>query len=207
MVALVLPSFLPAEFALTVILNKLGYGGITFTVIGIMMFIRIDGKPLLDVRALAKNFSWDVYILMAYFIPLSSLLTSDVTGVKPTLSEFFEPILSVLSPYAFVVTVIALAAILTNFLNNSIIGVLFASFVAVLGDSLVDVNVYALAVLIMFSSSFSMATPAANPVNAFLFSQTDLIKFKNHLIHGTICCLFLFIVSVTVLWAVANMAF
>lgn len=207
LLALLLPNFLPAEMFLAVFLKKLGYGGIVFLVLGIMMFVRIDGESLLNLPSLAKDFNWGVYILMAYFMPISSLLTSDITGVKPTLSTMFEPVLSVLSPYMFVIVVIALAAILTNFLNNTIIAVLFASLVTVLGGSLSGINIYVVVILVMIAANFSVATPAANPVNAFLFSQVDLIKFKDHLLHSCICCAFLIFVTVTLLWMLGNIMF
>ena len=171
------------------------------------MFVRIDGESLLNLPSLAKDFNWGVHILMAYFMPISSLLTSDITGVKPTLSTMFEPVLSVLSPYMFVIVVIALAAILTNILNNTIIAVLFVSLVTVLGGSLSGINIYVVVILVMIAANFSVATPAANPVNAFLFSQGDLIKFKDHLLHSCICCAFLIFVTVTLLWMLGNIMF
>lgn len=81
---------------------------------------------------------------------------------------------------------------------------LFISFAIVLADSIVGVNVHALIMLIVIGSFFSLVTPAAI---AFLFSQNDLIKAKDFMMHVLITCIFLVVITVTALYAYANVIF
>ncbi len=41
----------------------------------------------------------------------------------------------------------------------------------------------------------SMFFPAANPMNAILFAQKDLVTFKAEFVHGIISCVFLCVVA------------
>lgn len=205
LVALLLPGILPSEWLITIKLNALGMGGIAFVVLLCMMTVRVDGEPLLDIREMGKGFQWDVLIITAYFTPLAGLLVADDYGLKATLSTVFQPIVSSLSAYTFVVAIVVIAAIATNFLNNQAVGILFISMLAVLGDSLVGVNLYATAIMIMIAAVFSMAMPSANPVCAYLFSQRDLIHFKDHAIHAWICCFVLIGYTCTVLYLFLNL--
>lgn len=74
LIALLLPSFMPADF----FLNRLGGGGTVLAILAIMMLVYIEGEPLMDLRAVGKKFNWDIFFNCAYFIPMGSLLTSDV---------------------------------------------------------------------------------------------------------------------------------
>ena len=47
----------------------------------------------------------------------------------------------------------------------------------------------------MIGSSMSMFFPAANPMNAILFAQKDLVTFKAEVVHGIISCVFLCVVA------------
>ena len=199
LIALLLPNLLPKTFFLTVLLNGWGYGGIAFLILAIMMVIRIDGEPLVRINKLSKDFSWDVYILCAYFIPTASLLVSDITGVKPTITALFQPLLQALSsPYIFLAVIVILTVLLTNFFNNLVTCTLSISLMSILAESLPGLNIYSALVLVTIASSFSMATPAASPVNAYVFSKSEYLKFKTHLLHSSLCCIVLTIVSVII---------
>ena len=205
LLGLLLPGLLPSDWWITIKLNALGMGGVAFAILILMMTIRVEGEPLLNLREAAQKFDWGVLIVTAYFTPLAGLLVADEYGLKMTIANFFQPIIGGFLSYLFVVTIVAASAILTNFLNNQAVGILFISMLAVLSDSLSGVNIYATAILLMIAAVFSMAMPSANPVCAYLFTQKDIIKFKDHAIHAWICCIVLIIYTVTVLYGFFNL--
>lgn len=203
LIALLLPSFLPADFYL----NRFGMGGIVLLILAVMMLIHVDGEPLLDLRAVGRDLSWDIFFNCAYFVPMGSLLVSDVTGIKPTISTIFEPILTSLPPIAFIIALMVVVILLTNFLNNGPVAMIFISLALVLGDAMVGINQLALIMLVVVASFFSLATPAANAAIAFLFTQKDLIHPKDYIVHALLTLAFMGFLTVTVVYGYANIIF
>ncbi len=178
-VCLLLPSILPANLGITALLNNIGVGGISILFVALMMLVRVDGKPLLELGPLMKHYSFPMLIIMGYFTPLASAFSSDDVGIKTALVNLFQPILGNLSSYGFVVAIVLITVILTNFLNNLPIGSIFVSLVVVLAGDLAGVNIYAVVVMLIFACFISIVLPPANVPNAVIYGQRDLITFKN----------------------------
>lgn len=197
------PSLLPKTFFLTVFINKLGIAGCLMFLTVIMTLVRFDGKPLLDFREMsAKSFNWDIYLTMCFVIPFAGLFTSDATGIKPFIVGLVQPILSGLSPMAFIIITMLLATILTNFANNMVVAAVFATMIFTLGGSL-GLEIMPLIAVLILCSSLSMVTPAACPNSAIMFANSQWCKtsdlYKYCLI--TVSIAFVLTVSVGMLWA------
>lgn len=202
LVALLLPSFTPQEF----ILNKLGSGGIVLALLAVMMLIPLDGEPLLDLRKVGKDVNWDIFFNCAYFMPMGALLTSDVTGIKATISTLFRPFFSSLSPFVTVLAFVVISALVTQFLNNAIVAIVFISMINVLGDAL-TVKPAVCVVLISLAAFMSVATPAANAAIAILYTEKEVIDPKKLMIQGAKTIVFLILVTVTAFYGYANLIF
>ena len=181
---LIVPSFLPAS-AVKDVLNGLGSCGSAFIGIILMMTIKVDGKPLMDFRAAAKDVSWDVLITVAACLPLMSLLTSEGTGVQEMLMQVFMPILGGMPPIAFGLCVVIVVVLLTNFMSNyvaAIIGwTLTLLYSAQIGASMLPV-VYTLLVC----SHLAFATPAASVFAQIAFANTQWIEAKSFMKYTTL---------------------
>lgn len=200
LISLILPSILPKDFFITEFFARLGYAGTVFAFLLVMMTVKVDGKSLISIGELAKDFDWAMFLLLVFFIPLATALPSDQAGIKESISLFVQPILSDLSSYMLVVVLILMVTVLTNFLNNMIVALIFVSILASLNLEAMGLNIVVLAVMILCSSVYAMFSPAASPVSAFIFSQKDLITFRTHCMHGLKCCAVIVLFSVTAVY-------
>lgn len=198
LITMVLPSLLPTSLTITNILNTLNVGGIAIVYLFLFLIIHVDHKPLMDLGKLAKDFSWGMILMMAYFTPVASLLTEESTGINATISSVFGPILGGLPPYVFVIVVGMLTAFLTNFFNNGIVAILFMTLSCMLAGSVPGINLGALCIVIVICSVLAVVLPSACPTNAFLFSHRDITTFKGQALHGLLCCFILCLLTTTV---------
>ena len=194
---IIVPSFLPADWKATIIFKTLGNGGSVLIALFVMSLIRIDGQPLLDIGKTAKGVSWDLLFMMAFFMPIASLLTSDATGIKDTVSIMLQPIMSGLNPLAVILLLTLATLILTNFMNNLVIAIIILSMMSVLTDFLGEYNLVAVMNLIIFSSTIAYILPSGCPTSAYCYSQTELIKFNKQFLHTVICGILMFVILMT----------
>lgn len=125
---LFLPSILPAEWTITQVLNKLGIPGLSILAFVLFCIIRSDGKSIVNLKYLSgEKVSWDLPVLLACVMAVSTALTDDMTGVKPFLSSVLNPLLGGLSPFLLFVAMAAICIFLTNLANNGVIALLLLS--------------------------------------------------------------------------------
>ncbi len=185
LIFMLLPGILPQNWIIAVYINRLGTTGIAFMFMALMLLIQVEGTPLLDIPKLAKDFQWSVIFMMACFMPLSNLMSSDAVGLKQTIAMVFGPSLSTMSPLLFTLVVVSLAVLATNFLNNGVVFMLFISAVALMADSLPGVNILAVSYLIGLGATMCYALPSGNMMMAYMFSFKDLINVKEFALRNT----------------------
>ena len=188
-ILLLFPSILPKGWLIARILNGIGATGVVFLIIGIMCCLRLDDKPLLDFREMARQgIQWDVVILTATVVPLISLITAESTGIKPFLSQMLQPIFAGKPDILFIALVILFSIILTNLCNNAVTGVLFVAitygFAADMG-----MNTTVMTMLIVFCVHLAVLTPAGSPMAAVLHGNRQWISAAEIYKYGTIAVL------------------
>lgn len=198
LILLVLPNFLPDTWAITTSLMTLGSGGCVLLALFIMAVVHIDGEPVLDIRKTARDVSWDMIFMTAYFAPIASLLTSDATGIKATISIMLEPFLTGLSPIFIIIAIAVIGVLLTNLMNNLVVAVILISMVSMLGDFLVGFNLITLMCIILCCCNIAYILPSACPTNAYLYSQTELIQFKDQFPHAVLTGIVMLILILTI---------
>lgn len=177
-VMMLLPSFLPKSWMVTQLLIKLGNNGIILLIFVAMMLFKVDGEPLMDFPKFAKNISWDVYIMFLIILPLASLLTSDMTGIKPMFVELLSPSLVGKSFWIFAFIVLASGALLTNVSNNAVLGVIYINLMYPIAQ-IMDLNVLPIIAVMVFTIQLAYLTPAASAPAAIVFSNVQWIKTKD----------------------------
>lgn len=202
MVSLMIPSIpLPFEFWKT--LQTLGLGGLSVLLMGIFYFIETDEKPLLNIKGLGNNFSWDMWFMVITITYISGQITNESTGIQAMVKDVIYPLLDGLSSFTLIIVLIILTIILTNFINNIVAGTLMISFAGVL-SGVFDMNMGAVVLVLALSAMNAYATPAASPNAAIFFGQKDLISFKSMCIHGTLTVLFLIVYIIGVIYPWLN---
>lgn len=169
-VALFLPSILPKTWAITVMLNKIGIPGIAMIMFVIFCIVQYEGKPIVNVKYLAgEKIAWDLPVLLACVMAISSALTADVTGVKPFLSGVLNPIFGGMSPFVLFVVVMVVCVVLTNLANNGVIALLLLSitFIAISGMEPIG-NIGLFVTMLAFMSQVAFLIPGSSLWGALL---------------------------------------
>lgn len=189
LIGLMLPDFLGSSAIwLFSTIGYLGTGGVILTLLVIMMAIKIDGEPLMDLQKLSGKFQWGVYFCVSFYMSFASALVSGDAGITATLQELCGAVLSRVPTMVFVFAAIVAAIVVTNVLNNTITVIIFMSLFFSVADSLPGVNLMAVTITLILSSFVACATPAANPVCAFLYAATDIVNRKQLLVYGCLTC-------------------
>ena len=193
MAMLLVPSILPDSWAITPIITGLGLGGLTLFLVAILMMIKVEGKPLMDLGEIASQYPWNVYFVIVVLLPLADALSSDAVGLKQLLSAGATSLLSGLPGVLTIFLVVLISAVATNFANNMVVCSVFVTIICFMGDAL-PFSTAVMSCLVTLATNLSMFFPAANPMNAIIFSQKNIVTFKAEFTHGLISCVFLCVV-------------
>lgn len=174
------------------VFHQLGIGGVSLLVLLLMMFIQVDGAPLVDLKALSGHFSWGMYLLMVFLIPFSGFIGGPAAGIAATMKSLVTPVLTMVPPAAFLILAMVFTTLITNFLNNMPVAVIFISLMGTLQSSLTGINFGASCVAIVMCAFISMATPAANSAAVYVYGNRDLApSLRSILGMGSIFCVIL----------------
>lgn len=121
---LLIPAFLPKDLLVVKFLKSIGNTGICMFLVGIMCFIKVNGKPLLRFKAMVDDgVAWGIIFILAMVQPLSGAMANPASGITPFLMSVLEPLFGTGSPMFFALCMGLLATILTQFINNGAVGV------------------------------------------------------------------------------------
>lgn len=185
-ILLIIPSFLPKALFLAQVLNGLGATGIITAMVTLMVFIRVKGEPLLNFKEMVfAGVQWDALILTAAVMPMSAALVMPATGLTAFLTTILTPVFAGKSPMLFIILVLGVAMLLTNFANNVVVGMLMLPVVFSLSGTLL-LDSAGIAVLLTYCCHMAILTPAACPFAAVMHGNKEWVKTKDVFIYGTV---------------------
>lgn len=163
-------------------LSVLNWLNTNLGVIGFMAILWIfviachaDGAPILDMRKAASAFQWDMLILIAVALLISSVLTAQETGISGWMAGLLMPLFAGVSPVAFLFVLAIVTIILTNLGNNIAVCFIMINLTCAMYNNGFEVNITAAALIISLSSVFvAYLTPAASMPGALLHSNPML---------------------------------
>jgi len=206
-VLMLLPSFLPDGFIVTELLNTLGAGGVAILLTGLMCVIRVEGKPILDFGAVAsKSINWDVYIMVAMALALSSALTNEATGVMALMTQVFEPVLGGHSAIVLFILTLLVAIFITSFASSMVIGIAFMPILVIFGVE-AAVNLPALASVTILLLHYSIILPSASVFAAMLWSNEEWVKPKDVFKYGAFIVVAATVVAIAVMMPISLVLF
>lgn len=135
-----------------------------------MIVIKVDGKPLMDMRKASADFGWDMLFLIAIALLVSSCLTSEGTGISAWLAGLITP----LFPGGGVSFLIALGAatlFLTNVANNIAVCFIMINIVCAMYLNGFPVDLLAASMLISVSALVAFLTPASSMPGAMIHAS------------------------------------
>ena len=153
---------------------------------------------------LAKTFKdgipWETMMILAFAVVATSALTNAGTGIKDQISAWLTPLFGEgTGTVLFVFLIILLSAIITNFIGNLVVGLMFVPIVVAFASSAgVAQN---LVVAIAVTTNMSLFLPSGSPLAALLHSNTewctsnDIYKYSWPIVFaGVVAC---FIITLT----------
>ena len=206
-VLLMIPSIFPTTWkAIEVIKNLTVVGQVLIPVL-IFMVIRHDGKPIINFPQIAaKYFPWDLLVIMAVVMPLSSFLCADTTGVKDLMITLIGPVVN-FEVVAFLLAIMGLTVFLTNFANNFVIGMIMMPIIYAFALSNSSLSPNAAFMILLFCTHFACLTPGATPYAATTFSKSDWIRQKEVFKYGIPSVVLLFLVTLPTIYLFAKLIF
>lgn len=171
-------AVLPATWKLTQVLNGLGLCGISMILLGVMTFVKVEGKYLFSFREYVDMMQWDCLFICAVIMPLSGMLTMEGTGINDLISSTVGSVLGGLPGLAFVAVALLLGVILTNFANNVSICILLMPVILSVSASL-GLEPAPIYMCMIFAVHLAMLTPGACPYAALVWGNTEWITAKD----------------------------
>lgn len=126
--------------------------------------------------SLAKTFKdgipWETMMILAFAVIATSALTNANCGIKDQIAAWLTPLFGEGTGTAvFIFLIILLSAIITNFIGNLVVGLMFVPIVVAFASSAsVSQN---LVVAIAVTTNMSLFLPSGSPLAALLHSNTE----------------------------------
>lgn len=170
--ASLLASRIPAVNWLNVQIGVVGF----MTILWIFVIVyKTEGQPILDMRQAAEAFQWDMLMLIAVALLISSVLTSEGTGISGWLAGLLMPLFAGVSPLVFLLVLAVVTIILTNLGNNIAVCFVMINLTCAMYNNGFAINITAAALIISLCSVFvAYLTPAASLPGALLHSNPAL---------------------------------
>lgn len=206
-VLMLIPSVLPKDFVLTQVLSKWTTTGIPMLFIGFFALLKFGGEPVLPLQKVAaQGVKWDVMFLVMAVLPFSSAIQSEDCGITAFMMDKFAPFLSGKSSMFFIIAVMVVALILTNFLNNALAGSIILPVVyPFLGAMGIDPVIMCMLLIIVLN--LAILTPAASPMAAVCFSNSAWVKMKDIYKFCIPSCIVAFLICVVLGIPLSNIIF
>ena len=205
---LLAPSFLPASIPGIALLKKLGTFGVTVVCITILMIFPINGKPALPFKAVAaKNFSWDVYFLVAAAVYGANAVSNDATGIKPFLIQLLQPLLGGRTQLLFLFLIMGFALLIANFANHAGMAVVLLPIILAFADQYPGIDKVDISMTVCMMVFVALLTPAASPYAGMMHARKDLISFADILKIGIPLCLMALVLYVVIGYPLAAFLF
>lgn len=139
----------------------------------LMNFIHVDGAPILSWDEAVKGVNWPTVIFIASIMGFGSFMGNAEIGLPAWLSGVLSPLLTDVSPMMFLLAMVFIVNVLTNFCSNSVaLAVVFAVALPI------SMTVYRgaldpmlVAILVTSSSQNGWATAPATPTAAVAYAS------------------------------------
>ncbi len=156
--------FVPKTVSWYETVNSWGAALWMLLIVGVLGIIRIDGKNIFSVeKNLHDGTMWGIIIAAGVLGIVGNALSSEDLGIRAWLLQLLGPVLTGVSWPVFILIIILLSVLITNFFSNMVTGIIIATiaapFLTVYAANGVDIS--AVAVAICFSVHVAYLTPAA----------------------------------------------
>jgi len=204
---MLLPTFLPDDFAVAELLDGLGPTGVAILLTGIMCLVKVEGKPVLDFGAVAKDsVSWDIFVMVAAAMAIASALTNEATGVVDGMLVLFEPVLGGHSAIMFFAIMLLFGIFVTSFASSMVIGIAIMPVLVAFG-TVAGANLAAVAATTTLLIHYSIILPSASVFAAMLWSNEEWIERREVFKYGAVIVVLAVVIAMVVIMPLAGWLF
>ena len=174
----------------------------------LMSITRVSGQPLIEFGKIAKQgVVWDTVILSGALLSLSTIMMTSETGVSESILSVLNPVFAGKGTVFMCVFVVVVSVILTNFIANTTVGLMFCPVIYSFSLSL-GFNPIPMIAMMLISIHIAYITPAASPFASMLFGFSgEWIKPGDIYKYGTLACVFMLIVFLVIGIPLSNLLF
>lgn len=170
MAALILPSTFTSMPGAK-LLSALSIGGCSIIALIVLAAISYKGKPMFSLTKTWSSYvEWPLILLLSVTFPIAEAIRAEDAGIMPTVAGIVIPIASKMGLFAFMVMIVIVLGVLTQFTHNLVLAALFIPFLIPLCQQLGG-NPYAFFMLIFFTLNASYMTPAASFQSAMVHAH------------------------------------
>ena len=158
---------------LYLLMQKLTVMGIAVVALFITLPVKKkDGKPFVNVNL---PMQWGIILITVMVMILSAYMNQPDFGITATITLLVQPLLS-MSPYVFIILVLAVAIVLTHFATNMVLCIVFMPFMVTFAST-IGMTPTGIVALLFFSCQMSLATPGGGaPISAMFYGINDWVK-------------------------------
>ncbi|MFR6291198.1 MAG: SLC13 family permease [Peptococcaceae bacterium] len=191
-----LPTFMPKAWAITGILSNMSIIGACGLCFSGMFFLKDEhGNSILSMGKLMGNVNWDMIFLMIATVPICSAMEASETGIMASVMKVVMPVVNSVSPAVFLILVIVIIGLITQFAHNFILLLVFGPTLCQLASSM-GIPPIAFCAIFMMTIMNAVATPGASANSAMLFGNTDWLEKKHGFILGFLFIAFAYILYI-----------
>ncbi len=200
--------FFPSNFGAvsTFILGKFTIIGWMALMVAIMLFVRVDGKLLLDPKTLAVNFPWPLLMMIGVGVTIGTVVVGEGTGVSEWLGGLLGPVLSNMNDFTLYAVLALMGIILTNLLNNNAMAIMLSSTIVSLYLQGFISNPILAILIVIVSTTFGFITPASSFYGALVHGN-QFIDAKSVYKYGIFMAVFCLILTIILFVPMSNLFF
>ena len=153
-----------------------------------------------------QGVGWDLIVLLAATMPLCAAMESPDTGIVATVLGILGPLVSGLSPFAYLAAVLVIFGLTTQVVHNMVLIIAFMPTLANLAMSFgIHPALFALIFAMMMQTAFM--TPAASAQAVMVFGNTDWITNKQAYLFGTVFFILVLLLLLAVVYPLGVLLF
>lgn len=187
LIVMFLPNILPAGSAAAAFFSKFNMVVAMVVILGVLSFLRVDGKPVFDFHTCASGINWNVIWMLAASIPVSGALSSDGAGLSKVLTDILSSFVSDGNILLFLAGFMIFINVMTQFTHNVTIVLIAIPLIWNLGQS-TGINPVGFSILMFLAAGAAYATPAASTVGALSFANGEWVGVRRAFTAGISGC-------------------
>ena len=176
---LLVPSLLSATNPIRVISDTMGLSIKGALICLVLLFIKVDGKPVFNFeKMVTKGIPWNMMMMIIGILSFVGLLGSADAGISAFLAKIFTPMFQNVSPAIFILLVLAITIVMTNFMINMVVAVIMISATMPIAVSM-GIDPLQIVYLITLSCTIAFFLPAASAASCVMFANTQWVRAKD----------------------------